>query len=241
MYESIADYYDEIFPLNEVRTAFIGSLFRREKPVILDVGCATGELALALSKMGHRVTGVDLNEAMIARALDKPRGIKAACEFIVKDMTAIGTAFPPGTFDGVLCFGNTLVHLPDLPAITRFFKDSRRLLKPGGITALQIVNYDRILSQGIPHLPVLETPNLVFLREYHFDTDQKKRIRFHSTLTLKPGGQAIENNEYLYPLTFRELNDILAETGWTVLNFYGNDRQSAYSLDSTALIAVVQK
>jgi ubiquinone/menaquinone biosynthesis C-methylase UbiE len=62
----LAKVYD---PLNcyadsEARSFFI-SLAGTEPRCILDVGCGTGILACELSKLGHRVTGIDPAEAML--------------------------------------------------------------------------------------------------------------------------------------------------------------------------------
>lgn len=51
LYENIAEFYDEIFPLKQTRLDFIAS-FLENNSEVLDIGCATGELALALSKRG---------------------------------------------------------------------------------------------------------------------------------------------------------------------------------------------
>ena len=38
---------------------------------VLDIGCGTGVMGLLFAEMGHQVTGVDLSEAMIAKAREK--------------------------------------------------------------------------------------------------------------------------------------------------------------------------
>jgi 2-polyprenyl-3-methyl-5-hydroxy-6-metoxy-1,4-benzoquinol methylase len=93
---------------------------------ILDIGCASGELALALTKEGHQVFGTDLNREMVHLAREKAKslGLRSKVEFLERDMTNIGTDFLPAFFDAVLCFGNTLVHLENLGKIEEFFINS---------------------------------------------------------------------------------------------------------------------
>ena len=61
-YTSISKYYSEIFPYQPVQLQFVksrvGDLHGKN---ILDIGCATGELAFQLANAGATVTGIDLN------------------------------------------------------------------------------------------------------------------------------------------------------------------------------------
>ena len=113
----IADYWDAAAPafdqepdhgLRAERTRLAWSaLLARCLPAggpqsVLDVGCGTGSLALESARLGHRVTGVDLAPAMVARAAEKlaAAGLAAEAEFLVGD-----AAEPPTgeqTYDVVL-------------------------------------------------------------------------------------------------------------------------------------------
>ena len=243
LYESIADYYDEIFLLKQTRLDFLES-FLKNKLKILDIGCATGELAIALAKKGHQVTGIDLDEKMIRLARSKAEKQSLSFEpggappFYVKDMTRIGEDFSGGTFDAVLCFGNTLVHLENPEKIKELFIGIKKILKGGGIAVLQIVNYDRVLSAKIKELPLLENENFVFRRRYDYD-EERHRIGFITDLKIKKGGKVIKNSENLYPLTFKELKHALDWAGFSKKQFYGSETGAPYDKTSPALIAAV--
>ncbi len=56
---------------------------------ILDIGCGTGELALFLAERGHRVIGVDLSAAGIARAQHSIAGRDLELTFVVGDATRL--------------------------------------------------------------------------------------------------------------------------------------------------------
>ena len=73
LYKSIADFYDEIFPLKSARLSFVSSLLDKSALDILDIGCASGELAFALAKKGHQVVGIDLDRDMVELAREKAR------------------------------------------------------------------------------------------------------------------------------------------------------------------------
>jgi len=311
LYENIAQFYDEIFPLKQTRLDFIDSFLKkgvgdpnpstvRQMPFfrsfiskvcrknkvsegiskkgsatpthprsarcrssvgviskvcrknkvsegisknissILDIGCATGELALALSKKGHQVVGIDLDEKMIELAREKAKRSGLNTEFFIKDMKKIGEDFSPESFDVALCFGNTLVHLENPEKIKEVFMGIHKVLKIGGILMVQIVNYDRILSGGIKELPLLENENFIFRREYLYH-EADHRIRFLTHLTIKKNKKVIKSSETLYPLTFQELKDALEHAGFFKFQFFGSESKIPYDENSPALVAVAEK
>lgn len=97
---------------------------------VLDVGCGTGFLALLLAEAGHRATGIDLAETMLALARDKAERLGLAVAFQAADAEA--PPFRPGSFDLVV-ERHVLWTLPD-PA--RALASWQALLRPGGRLAL---------------------------------------------------------------------------------------------------------
>jgi 2-polyprenyl-3-methyl-5-hydroxy-6-metoxy-1,4-benzoquinol methylase len=239
LYENIAEFYDEIFPLKQTRLDFIDS-FLKNNLRVLDIGCATGELVLALEKKGHHVVGIDLDEKMIGLAREKAKRQGLQTGFFIKDMTGIGEDFSPGSFDAVLCFGNTLVHLENPEKIIEVFIGVHKVLKSGGILMVQVVNYDLILSGGIKELPWLESENFIFRREYLYN-EADHRIRFLTHLTIKKSGEVIKSSETLYPLTFQELKDALDLAGFSKFQFFGGETKMPYNKNSPALVAIAEK
>jgi ubiquinone/menaquinone biosynthesis C-methylase UbiE len=98
---------------------------------LLDIGCATGTLALAARKRVGRdgqVNGIDPSERMIARARAKARrrGVDVAFDVAV----AQELPFADGAFDVVLC---TLVaHQLPHGHRRRCFAEMHRVLRPSG-------------------------------------------------------------------------------------------------------------
>jgi len=69
----IADYYDES-PIVRGRTrdvAFYRDAVHEYGDPVLELGCGTGRIALALAEAGHRVTGLDISERMLERCNQK--------------------------------------------------------------------------------------------------------------------------------------------------------------------------
>src|SRR5258708_16206736 len=94
LYDSfIADYYDAS-PVVAGRTqdiAFYRSATREFGDPVLELGCGTGRVTMALAEDGSRVSGLDLSERMLERAAQKRaafvREARERVHFVQGDMT----------------------------------------------------------------------------------------------------------------------------------------------------------
>ena len=221
-YEEIASYYDFIFPMNAAQVDFTKNCLTggMEQRKILDIGCGTGDLAIALSSIGFEVTGIDADAAMLDKARAKT-GNRMSPTFITMDMRNIAQSFAASTFEAVLCFGNTLVHLSSPSEISLFCKSVKTVLKKKGKFLLQILNYDHVLDHNVRALPLIENDILLFERFYEYDRE-KNLLRFKTTLTIKAENIRIVNDIPLYPLRQQELDKMLIEAGFVNISYYGD-------------------
>lgn len=97
---------------------------------ILDVGCGTGAMGLLFAEMGHYVTGVDLSEAMMAKARQKADAQKLSIDLRTGDAEHL--SFNEGTFD-VVVNRHLLWTLPH-PEVA--LKEWHRVLKTGGMVLI---------------------------------------------------------------------------------------------------------
>lgn len=234
-YSSISRYYDEIFPTDDAEMAFVEKLLAGCKAV-LDVGCGTGNKTELLAAAGRSITALDSDLGMIAVAREKhaARGIK----YRALGMQSIGTAFSKGSFDALLCLGNTLAHLTDPQTIRKFLHDSSLLLQPGALAVIQILNYEKILAEKLESLPLVETANLTFTRRYAW---QGRELRFLTTLFVKDSGEVLESDIPLYPLQKRELDEMLDEAGFSQARYYGSYQGDPLTDQSLPLIVTARK
>ncbi|ROS43124.1 class I SAM-dependent methyltransferase [Amycolatopsis thermoflava] len=93
---------------------------------VLDVACGTGVIARAAEPLAAAVTGIDLDEDMLAVARSKSSGVR----WLHGDATRLD--LPAHSFDLVTC-QQGLQFLPDRAAAVR---EWRRVLKPGGRIAV---------------------------------------------------------------------------------------------------------
>jgi len=236
-YNSIARYYDFIFPLNEQQLNFIVSSMngKAKTKSVLDIGCGTGSLSLALAKYCKRVVAIDLDPEMITMGKSKAKTSLSEVNFKCLDMLEIKEYFSPAEFDLILSFGNTVVHLGDSLEVRNFFQQARNILKSGGKLLLQIVNYNRILHQNIYGLPLINNKKIKFER-YYESIPERNKIDFVTILTVKEKNQVIKNRVELYPMKKNELKNLLEGTGFRDLFFYGSFAKEEFSCQSLPLI-----
>ncbi len=214
MYKSIAKVYDYIFPQNINQLNFID----RIKPItkhetILEIGCATGNLTELLYSKSDHVIGLDLDDALLEEASKKYPHMT----FINENMLNISNF--KTNFDRIVCFGNTLVHLPDRDAVTSFFNRVYEQLNDNGLFIVQIINYDRIVSQNIDHLPTIENDHIKFTRDYDLKNGY---VSFDTELVIKETSQVIESKLPLLTLQQNEIQTYLEMAGFKDIQFYGN-------------------
>jgi SAM-dependent methyltransferase len=93
---------------------------------VLDAGCGTGRVAIELSRRGHPVVGVDVDEAM----LESARGKAPDLEWVHGDLADPSLDFGR-TFDVVVMAGNVLIFVP-AGAEGEVLANAARWLSPGG-------------------------------------------------------------------------------------------------------------
>ena len=232
-YQSISGYYREIFPLQPVQAWFVRESFPDSTALsLLDVGCGTGDLSIELSSSFNSITGIDLDATMVDIAR---KSATANLRFLTLDMLEIQKRFAHGAFKGILCFGNTLVHLQDQENILGFVQQAGNVLGKSGKLLIQIINYDRILDQDIRTLPEIDTEHFSFVRNYQYDKNRHLVI-FESILKVKARGESIRNRIPLYPLRKAELHSMLTKAGFTEISYYGSFKKEALKKESIQLV-----
>lgn len=97
---------------------------------VLDVGCGTGQLALALAQKGYQVTAVDLIDGM----LDGGRQANPDVRWVNAPFS--DSVAPRGSFDAVVALG----YLEYQERAGKELVRMGRLLKPGGLLLLSVPN-----------------------------------------------------------------------------------------------------
>jgi 2-polyprenyl-3-methyl-5-hydroxy-6-metoxy-1,4-benzoquinol methylase len=222
-YQDLAPYYDELFQLSAGEKRLMDQAGLNPDSQVLDIGCGTGNLTAYLLTKTEFVTAIDPDPDMIRYARSKPE--LASVRFSDNGMMDLNTLFEPETFTHLFAMGNTLVHLRDEDELTGFARSSSVILKPEGILLIQILNYDRILAEGVRELPLIETPELLFRRSYE---PSDGRLLFKREITVRKTGSKISGESLLNPFKAADLSRIFSPYFKTI-EFYGSFEGSPYS------------
>jgi len=239
-YTSIAPHYQYIFPFNPAQIEFLRHVLPYNGARVLDVGCATGELAFALTHYGFPTWAFDFDAQMVLIALKTKSEEAMFPVFEQLDMRQIDERFPEAYFDTVICFGNTLVHLLNDDDIRKFIQSAFKVLSPEGKLTIQILNYQHILENQIKSLPLIDNEHIRFERNYEFE-DESELVDFNTKLTVKSTGQEIINSTKLYAVRQNKLQELLKEAGFSSIEFFGNFNREPLTASSLPLILSCQK
>lgn len=238
LYNLLTEYYNEIFPFNNQKKQFFKKYLEISGLYVLDAGCATGELVFYAETLNNKCTGIDITDAFINKALEKKKAISSNSEFININMLEIDRQFKQGSFDVITSIGNTLPHL-DKNQIKLFLFKAADILSNNGILITQFFNFDNIIDQNYYEFPLIETENIIFRRYY--DITNKETIKFHINLTNKDTQENIISETILYPLFFKDFNQMCDEAGFYDRDYFGNFDNSSLNSQNSSLIAILKK
>ncbi len=245
LYDNLIEYYDEIFPVDKERITFISEKVATpgkanktadKRLKVLDVGCATGAFSLALMRQNYDVTGIDNNAAMIQSACRRNPEPRTNARFFRMDMLDISKNFIRECFDVILCLGNTLVHLENKDQVSSFLAQGKQLLSRNGAFIFQIINYEKIVREGITNLPSIESKRARFEREYHKRDDG--RLSFEATLYSSSEQAVFRDRVPLLPIKPMEITEMLNEIGYKQIDLYDDFSCESMKGDTLAFVGV---
>lgn len=239
-YSSIAKYYQHIFPFNPAQVNFLKNVLPYNGAKVLDVGCAIGDLAFALTHFGFPTWAFDFDGQMIEIAQGSKQEDSMFPVFEQLDMRLIDQRYPEAYFNTIICFGNTLVHLLRDEDILQFIQAAYQVLSPEGKLTIQILNYQYILDRKMQSLPVIDNEHIRFERSYRV-TPNSDLIDFDTELTIKSTAQVIKNTVKLNPIRKNKLQELLAKAGFENIEFFGSFDCAPLQESSLPFIVTCQK
>lgn len=130
IYQSFASIYDELMD-PQLYEQWINYAENHLPPrsSILELGCGSGHLAIALSQRGYKMTGLDQSSAMLTLARQYQEDASEHFMLIEGDMTDLAD-FP--MYDSIISFCDSICYLPSENVVKQTFQEVYNHLKPGG-------------------------------------------------------------------------------------------------------------
>ena len=255
LYDSfIADYYDES-PIVRQRTqdvTFYRDAAREFGDPVLELGCGTGRIAMALAQMGKRVTGLDLSERMLERAAKKRAALNKEERERVHLVQADMTQFELGEkFQLIIIPFRPFQHLLEVHDQVACLERVCKHLRPGGRLILDVFQTDAERMHDPVHMR--ESP----LIEYKTSDGRQVRIServaaFHRAeqrndvemiYTIEHPNGNKERLVFAWPLRYffrYEVEHLLARCGFRVSAEYGDFDRSPIRDNSPEMIFVAE-
>ena len=250
-YDTIARFYDAE---NEDKTddlALYHELVADTGDPALEVGCGTGRVMLHLAQAGARIVGVELSEAMLARArrkLDGRRDLAPLVTFVSGDAL---TADLPRNFKLIIVPYNTFMHFNtqghQLAALRRFHD----LLADGGWLALDLPNAGEAYASKDDGALVLErmfvepeSGHLVM--QHSVSSLDRVAQQLHVTWIYDEIADDGAVHRTLAPLLLRyvfpgEMDLLLAAAGLRRTDVYGDYDRAPFADGSPRMIVIAEK
>lgn len=232
----LSEHYDDIFPVKSSAVRLINHHVRLSGPVI-DVACGTGNEAIELVQAGIYTIGIDLNEALIAKAKAKAFGFEAYAKFFSMDMLNLKD-LPVSNASVMYCIGNSIVHLSSFDELRSFLDQAFVMLDDGATLIIQTVNMDRMLNQKVHRLGDIHCPEseLTFERFYIY---QDHYIEFSGVLRTNQG--TFQSRTNLLPVTSDDWRELIYQSPFSSIDIYGDFDLNPFTFESPALIAIINK
>lgn len=179
---------------------------------VLDLGCGTGRVALHLARQGHRVVGIDLDDALVEAFNRRAAGLPAEA------VTADARDFRLDEEFGLVLAPTQLAQLFDgVRDRLRCLSSVARHLRPGGLAAFAIVERVPAAGDAPPPLPdAREVDSWIYSSlplEIAID-DERLLVRRLRQLVSPTGDLSEEVDEIpLFALSAARLEDEAEEAG----------------------------
>ncbi|MFW5790551.1 MAG: class I SAM-dependent methyltransferase [Bacillota bacterium] len=226
-YQEFNRYYDDIFPVKPGKVEFLKDSFAElpDGASLLDIGCGTGGYAIEMRQEGFKPVGIDYELAMLDQARDKTAVKDLSIEYKKLDMRDLALFYSKPYFSGVYSLGNVLVHLSSEQEISTMITKINRVMHRGAKLVIQIVNYDRVLDNGVDSLPTITNQEAGVELIRHYDLNDNGWIDFRTELIVNKGTDEEEkyrNSVPLYPLRSGDFISLLEDSGFAEIESFGD-------------------
>lgn len=159
-YDDLASSYDRLFKDWTAETrdqaCILDRLFEEfgfdNKARLLDCACGIGTQAVGLAELGYRVAASDFSRGALSEAEARAADRKVEIRFEHADFRSLESVFSD-EFDIVIAMDNALPHMLSGKDLEKAVSSIAGRVRPGGIFAASIRDYDSLLKETPPYSP----------------------------------------------------------------------------------------
>lgn len=215
-YEAWAQHYQELMQLCGVKAG----------AKCVECACGTGSITLPLRKMGYQMTGVDLSEEMIARAMEKARSAGQMIPFIRQDMCELQL---PRKTECILCTCDGVNYLTEKEKVHQFFRVAYAFLKPGGALIFDVSTPDKLQNTLGNNTLFCDEEDFAYIWHNRFD-EKTMCVQMDLSIFQKRADGAFDRTEESQKQrahSREEITEALEGAGFSDVRFFGNQRMTS--------------
>jgi len=227
-YDSLSSDYDLMVNASSyisARKEILKKFIRENYRSAADIGCGTGNDAIALALNGLDVTGFEPSADMLQKAKQKSKAFGCTIDFVNVPASRIGKNFD-SKFDLVVSLGNALANM-NPSELRKSVKRMRAVMRDGGTLLLQLLNYTNLRKENKRIVNVTESGGRIFFRFYDF---LPVRLDFN---ILAADRENLKNHKListrLYEYKKSELSALLKNSGFKNIKCYSDFNLNPFS------------
>ena len=233
--EALVELWTDFINWEKRRTGEKGFLIKTLKQFnclkIFDACLGDGVDSIYLLKAGFDVTSNDIDKLFIKKAQENAEQHKVKLNITEFDWRKLSKYFGKGTFDAVLCLGNSLTYLFKKRDQLKTLKNFLHILKGGGILIIDERNYQYFLDK---REEILKNGKFHYSKKYVYCGDKvhgepieisenKVRMKYVDERTGKKG------HLVMYPFKKNELLNLLEESGFKKVKQFADYKEEINS------------
>jgi len=224
------------------QVAALLNLLGQMPQTVLDLGCGPGRHSLPLARSGCAVTAIDTSTFLLQRLHQHLQDHNAAEQddlSINIEQVDMRTFSQPAAFDLVVCLWSSFGYFDTPEDNLRVLQQSHANLCAGGRLVIDVAGKEILLRQLQPvHADEFDDGSLLITRPAPIDNMTRMEVEW---LLVRADDSVARTQFTHFIYSTAELQQMLQQTGFSNIQFYGDWDGCDYDLDAERLIVVAQK
>ena len=217
---------------------FLDKLFKKYNvKEVLDVGCGAGSHCIKLKKLGYSPTGVDLNSKLIQHAKEKSSTIN----FLIEDQRNLKLN---KKFDAIYSLCTVIAYAVTNEDLFKTLNIYNKSLKKNGLLIIDTFNPIVFIDKAKYKREWKDKENSLGLYAIRkFSVDENKQLSIdEATFYDAKTNKKVSSDRSVKRMTFpQEMKFFLEQSGFSVIDFYGDFDFKHKKLDGHRMIIVARK